>query len=201
MSDSSTHHIVAVVLAAGGSSRMGKPKLLLPWNDHTMIEETVDQTLQGGYDEVVVVVGPDRQQMQELLASRPVKIAFNLNYRSGMSSSIKAGVSFVDATASAFAIVLGDQPRISAKTHSLVLAQFRKAKRGICVPTYEGQPGHPVIFSAEYKPRMFSLQGDNGAKSIIERHREDVVELALKAPEILPSINSQKDYEEQLSLA
>jgi molybdenum cofactor cytidylyltransferase len=201
MPDSSTHHIVAIVLAAGGSSRMGKPKLLLPWNDHTMIEETVDQTLQGGYDEVVVVVGPERQQMQELLATRPIKVAFNLNYRSGMSSSIKAGASFIDVSATAFAIVLGDQPRIRAKTHSLVLAQFRKGKKGICVPTYDGQPGHPVIFAAEYRPRMFSLQGDNGAKSLIERNRDDVVELPLKSPEILPSINSQRDYEEQLSLA
>jgi len=191
---------VAIVLAAGTSSRMGRPKLLLPWGKHTIIEETVDQVLEAGYDDVVVVVGPDREEMQELLAERPVKVAYNLNFRAGMAGSIKAGVSFIDAAATAFAIVLGDQPRIKAKIHQLVLAQYRKSKMGICVPTYEGEIGHPVIFSIDYRSRIFGLQGDNGARGLVERDRDEVAFLELKAPEILPSINTPKDLEEQKAL-
>lgn len=195
MSDASSFRIVAIVLAAGISSRMGKPKLLLPFGDHTIIEETTDQVLEAGYDDTVVVVGSDRDEIQELLAARPVRIAFNLNYRAGMAGSIKAGVSFIEGGASAFSIVLGDQPQIKAKTHQLVMANFRKQKKGICAPTYEGQLGHPVIFSVAYKSRMYALQGDSGARHLIEANRADLAELALKAPEILPSVNTQKDYD------
>ena len=195
MPDPSSPRIVAIVLAAGISSRMGKPKLLLPYGDHTIIEETVDQVLEGGYDDTVVVVGSDRDEIQELLIARPVRIAFNLNYRAGMAGSIKAGVSFIEGGASAFSIVLGDQPQIKAKTHQLVLANFRKQKKGICAPSYEGQLGHPVIFSVAYKSRMYALQGDSGARHLVEANRADLAELALKAPEILPSVNTQKDYD------
>lgn len=196
MSVSSSPRVVAIVLAAGISSRMGKPKLLLPYGDHTIIEETVDQVLEAGYDDTVVVVGSDREEIQELLVTRPVRIAFNLNYRAGMAGSIKAGVSFIDGGASAFAVVLGDQPQIKAKTHQLVLANFRKQKKGICAPLCDGQIGHPVVFSMEYKSKMYALQGDSGARHLIEAHRDDLAELSLKAPEILPSVNTQKDYDQ-----
>ena len=196
MSVSSHPRIVAVVLAAGISSRMGRPKLLLPYGDHTIIEETVDQVLGAGYDDTVVVVGSEREEIQQVLADRPVRVAFNLNYRAGMSGSIKAGVSAIDTGAAAFAIVLGDQPQIRTKTHQLVLAYFRKHKKGICAPVYEGQIGHPVVFSISYKSRMYALQGDNGARHLVEANRADLAELALKAPEILPSINTQKDYDQ-----
>jgi len=195
MSVTSPPRIVAIVLAAGISSRMGKPKLLLPYGDRTIIEATVDQVLEAGYDDTVVVVGSDREEIQELLVARPVRIAFNLNYRAGMAGSIKAGVSFIEGGASAFAVVLGDQPQITAKTHRLVLANFRKQKKGICAPTYDGVLGHPVIFSIEYKSRMYALQGDSGARHLVEANRADLAELPLRVPEILPSVNTQKDYD------
>lgn len=201
MATSSPHQIVAIILAAGTSSRMGNPKLLLPWKDHTIIEETVDQVLGADYDDVVVVAGSERDEIAELLAEKPVRVALNLNFRAGMAGSIKAGVSFIDASATAFAIVLGDQPRIGSKIHKLVLAQFRKSKKGICVPTHEGQIGHPVIFSIDYRAKIFGLQGDNGARSLVAADPDQVAYLELKAPEILPSINTPKDFEEQKSLA
>jgi molybdenum cofactor cytidylyltransferase len=174
---------------------MGKPKLLLPWKDHTIIEETVDQVLEAGYDSVVVVLGEFWEQVQETLGDRPVKIARNLNYRAGMAGSIKAGVAFVDAQTTAFAVVLGDQPQIEAKTHKLVMANYRKKKKGICVPVYEGNYGHPVIFSMDYRTKIFGLQGDQGGAGIIAAHESDVATLELKTPEIVGSINTPKEYE------
>jgi molybdenum cofactor cytidylyltransferase len=175
----------------------GEPKLLLPWKDHTIIAETVDQVLEAGYESVVVVTGAEWESIQEALGDRPVKFARNLNYRSGMSSSLKAGAAFIDADATAFAIVLGDQPRIRAKTHQLVMANFRRRKKGICVPVYEGVFGHPVIFSIEYRKRMYALQGDQGARGLVEANPDDVTKYELKTPEIISSINTRKDYEEQ----
>lgn len=200
MSDHSSHRIWAIILAAGISSRMGRPKLALPWGDHTILEETTDQVLGAGYEGVVVVLGEAREELEQLLGNRPVKTARNLNFRSGMSSSIKAGVAFVDADATAFAVVLGDQPRITSRIHQLVLAHYRKSGKGICAPLYEGVLGHPVIFAAKYRSEMFALQGDHGARGVLELHKDDVTSFEVKHSEVVASINTRKDYDEQLAL-
>lgn len=177
---------------------MGKPKLLLPWNDHSIIEETVSQVLDAGYDGVVVVLGADWEKVREQLGDAPVKIARNLNYRAGLSGSIKAGVAFLDAQTTAFSIVLADQPQIAAKTHKLVMASFRKHKKGICVPRFEATIGHPVIFSTAYKPQMYALAGDAGGRSVVLDNEADVSYLDLKSPEIVGSINTIAEYEAQM---
>ena len=201
MSESNgSHRIWAIVLAAGISSRMGNPKLSMPWGDHTILEETISQVLDAGYDGIVVVLGENWEEMEDLLGDRPVKTARNLNFRSGMSSSIKAGVAFLDADATAFSIVLADQPRIKAKTHNLVLAKFRSAKKGICVPVFEDVIGHPVVFSSRFRADMFALQGDHGARGVLDLHANEVTRFEVKAAEVVSSINTKKDYDEQKKL-
>lgn len=197
MSDNGEHRIWATILAAGVSSRMGKPKLSLPWGEHTILEEATDQVLDAGYDGVVVVLGDQRETLEPLLNNRPVKTARNLNYRAGMSTSIKAGVAFVDSDATAFAVVFADQPSITAKMHQLVQANFRKSGKGICAPMFDGVLGHPVIFSARYRNEIFALQGDHGEKSLMDQHKDDLFTFEVKYPEVVQSINTQEEYEEQ----
>jgi len=96
MSEQGAHRIWSTILAAGISSRMGKPKLSLPWGEHTILEETTQQVMDAGYDGVVVVLGDPNDALEPLLAGRAVKVARNLNYRAGMCTSIKAGVAFID---------------------------------------------------------------------------------------------------------
>jgi molybdenum cofactor cytidylyltransferase len=197
---SSDHQISAIVLAAGMSSRMGKPKLLLPWNDHSIIEETVSQVLKAGYEGVVVVLGANWEEVRERLADSPVKIARNLNFRGGLSGSLKAGIAFLDSPVSAFSIVLADQPQVTAKVHKLVMANFRKQKKGICVPRFDGTIGHPVIFSTDYKPQIYALSGDSGARGVVQDNEADVAYLDIKAPEIVESINTPAEYEAHMKL-
>jgi molybdenum cofactor cytidylyltransferase len=197
MSEHGAHSIWATILAAGISSRMGKPKLSLPWGSHTILEETTDQVLQAGYDGVVVVLGDPHDGLDQLLANRPVKLARNLNFRAGLATSIKAGVAFVDPDATAFAVVLGSQPRITARLHQVVQANFRKCGKGICAPRYEGAVGHPIIFSARYRNGMFALQGDHGEKTLLDMHKDDLFTFDVKHPEVVQSVSTEKDYEEQ----
>ena len=196
MSDLSAHRIWAIILAAGISSRMGSPKLALPWGKHTMLEETTDQVLGAGYEGAVVVLGEAREILEPLLADRPVKAARNLNFRSGLSSSIKAGVAFVDSDATAFALVPADQPLVTTRMHQLVLAHFRRSGKGICAPKFEGVVGYPVIFSAKYRSEMFALQGDHGARGLLDLHKDDVSVFEVKYPEVIASINTPRDYDE-----
>jgi molybdenum cofactor cytidylyltransferase len=200
-SSNGSHNIWAIVLAAGISSRMGDPKLLLEWGDHSILEETVDQVQGAGYDGVVVVLGENWEELDDLLGDRPVKTARNLNFRSGMSSSIKAGVAFLESDATAFAIVLADQPLIKSKTHDLVLAKFRSSKAGICVPVFEETIGHPVVFSAKYRADMFALQGDHGARGVLDLRADDVTRYEVKTPEVVASINTKIEYDEQKKLS
>jgi molybdenum cofactor cytidylyltransferase len=197
MSEHGAHRIWATILAAGISSRMGRPKLSLPWGRHTILEETTDQVLAAGYDGVVVVLGDPRDELEPLLAERPVKMARNLNFRSGLSSSIKAGVAFIDSDATAFALVLANQPLITAKMHQLVLANFRKCGKGICAPVHDGTVGHPVIFSAKHRTDMFALQGDHGERGLLDLYRDDLFTFEVKHPEIIQTISTPQDYEEQ----
>jgi molybdenum cofactor cytidylyltransferase len=197
MSEQGAHRIWSTILAAGISSRMGKPKLSLPWGEHTILEETTQQVMAAGYDGVVVVLGDPNDGLEPLLAGRAVKVARNLNYRAGMCTSIKAGVAFIDSDATAFALVQADQPGITAKIHHLVQANFRKSGKGICAPLYEGALGYPVIFSAKYRSEMFALQGDHGVANLIGFHKDDLFAFEVKHPEVVQSINTLQDYEEQ----
>jgi molybdenum cofactor cytidylyltransferase len=197
MSEQGAHRIWSTILAAGISSRMGKSKLSLPWGAHTILEETTDQVTEAGYDGVVVVLGDPREALDQLLTGRPVKVARNLNYRAGMSTSIKAGVAFIDPDATAFALVLANQPGITSKMHQLVQASFRKSGKGICAPMFDGTLGYPVIFSAKYRSEMFALQGDHGVRSLLELHKDDLYTFEVKHPEMIRSINTEQDYEEQ----
>jgi molybdenum cofactor cytidylyltransferase len=197
MSEHGAHRIWATILAAGISSRMGKPKLSLPWGHHTILQETTDQVVEAGYDGVVVVLGDPRDELDQLLAGRPVKIARNLNYRAGLSTSIKAGVAFVDSDATAFALVLGSQPCITSKIHQIAQANFRKCGKGICAPVHDGKLGHPVIFAAKYRNAMFALQGDYGERSLLDQHKDDLFTFEVKHPEVVQCIQTLKDYEEQ----
>lgn len=196
MPEQTEHRIWSTILAAGISSRMGKPKLSLPWGERTILEETTHQVMEGGYDGVVVVVGDPTDALDQLLVGHPVKVARNLNYRAGMCTSIKAGVAFIDPDATAFALVPGSQPRIGSKMHQLVQANFRKSGKGICAPLFEGKLGYPVIFSAKYRSEMFALQGDHGVQNLIELHKDDLYTFEVKTPEVVQSINTLKDYEE-----
>jgi len=190
--------VSAILLAAGESKRMGKPKQLMLLGKTTMLEQTIDNLLNSKVSEVIVVLGHKAEEIMRKLTSKPVKIALNPVYHQGMSTSILAGLNLVDDRARAVMLALADQPFIDSQTINRLIDEFCDHNKGIVIPTYQGHRGHPVIFATKYRDELLSLKGDIGGRQIIVHHPDDVLEVAVDSPGINIDINTTDDYNSSL---
>jgi molybdenum cofactor cytidylyltransferase len=184
----------AILLAAGQSKRMGKPKLLMPFGQSTIIEQAVDNLLDSAADEVIVVLGNRANAVRRLIADRPVKLVVNPDYEQGMSTSIVAGLKLADHRTKAAMLALGDQPLIDSQTINRLISGFRSHDKGIAIPTYQGDRGHPVIFHIKYKGPLLALKGDVGARQIIKDNPGDILEVAVDCEGIKIDIDTAACY-------
>ncbi len=188
--------VSAIVLAAGESKRMaGRNKLLLPLEEKTIVECAVDAILEARVDDVIVVLGHEAAAIQKVLQKRALRFIFNSNFRGGMASSIQAGVAALAPSAQTVMIALADQPLITTAEINFLIAEFARAtEKSIGVPTFNGQRGNPVLFDLRYREELLALQGEVGGKSILARHPEAVLEVALPAGNILVDADTPEAY-------
>lgn len=161
----------AVVLAAGRGTRFdpagGAHKLLAPVGGDTVVRLAVRAALAAPVDEVVVVTGDRTAAIAEALHGLAVRLVENPEFRAGMATSLRLGVAAVRGSAQAALIALGDQPTVPVDAYRRVVAAWRRDRRPIVVPSYEGTPGHPVLFAAELFDELAALAGDVGARGVI----------------------------------
>jgi molybdenum cofactor cytidylyltransferase len=164
--------IAAIVLAAGRSSRMGADnKLLAEVDGAPMIARVVDAALGARLSPVIVVTGHDADRVRAALPGRGVIFAHNTRYAEGMSTSLQAGVEQLGEGADGAVVCLGDMPRVTSAHLLGLLAAFDPgAHRAICVPTWEGRRGNPVLFAARFFPELRRLEGDVGARALLVEH-------------------------------
>ena len=196
MIEDSAVFISALLLAAGESKRMGRQKLLLYFGASTIIEQAIDNLLNSKVDEVIVVVGYRADELVKRIASKPIKIAVNPQYHQGMSTSIIAGLNLIDKRANAVMIALADQPGINSKVIDKLIQEFRQHNKGIAIPAYRGNRGHPVIFSIKYKGAFLKLTGDVGGRGIIAKHWDDILEIPVDSKGINVDVDTLSDYEQ-----
>ncbi len=192
--------ISVIILAAGESKRMGKPKQLMPLGRTSILAQTIDNYLNSEVNEVIVVLGHRAEEAKRLIAARLVKLAINPNYQQGMSTSIIAGLNMVDSRARAVVIALGDQPFIDSQTLNRLIDEFYNHDKGIVIPVYRGRRGHPVIFAIRYKGELLGLKGNIGGRQIISDHPEDVLEVAVNCEGIYIDIDTNKQLLERMKL-
>jgi molybdenum cofactor cytidylyltransferase len=189
----------AILLAAGESKRMGKPKQLMPLGKHTLLEQAIDNLLDSSVDETIVVVGHQAEEIAKAIAGRPVKIVINPDYRQGMSTSIIAGLILADPRSQAVMLALGDQPLVASRTINQLIEAFNSHNKGIAVPTYQGRRGHPIIFGIRYKAELLKLKGDIGGREIIRDHPDDVLMVPVDSESVVSDIDTREDYQSHLS--
>ncbi len=167
-----------IVLAAGTSSRLGRPKQLLPLGNTTLIGRVVAVAAASELDAVVVVLGHEAGAITSALlgiSKNPkVRICFHPAYRDGMASSLQAGLRAVRGTGRSVMILLGDQPFITTEMVNGLLERFHAAPEGICVPCAGQRQGPPACFSERYYSALMALEGDIGARRVILSHPWDV---------------------------
>lgn len=187
--------ITGLILAAGESKRMGRPKMLLPFRGKTVIGSVLDEASLSRLNKVVVVLGGDREIIQKQIQSIPVETCFNPDYKQGMLSSIQAGLQNLPEKTDAICLILGDQPQIKAAVIDHLIEAFNKSIHKIVIPVYNKRRGHPVILSTEYSDEIFTLNPDIGLRELMQRHPGDIFEVDIQAPEILEDLDTPEDYE------
>lgn len=186
--------IAGVVLAAGDSSRMGRPKQTLPFRGKTVLEAVVDTALRSSLARVVVVLGHRADELGALLADRNVDLLINADYLSGQSTSTKLGLQAVRDEADATLFLLGDQPLVSPATIESLLKAYRQEQSPIIQPVFEGRRGNPVLFGRETYAHFASLADDQGARALFKIFGERVRQLPVPDPYIHFDIDTEADY-------
>jgi molybdenum cofactor cytidylyltransferase len=185
--------ITAVVLAAGTASRFGSQKLLAPFHGGTLVRRTVENVLASQVSETLVVLGRDGEGVRGALAGLKVRFVTNPDFRSGLSTSLRAGVEAVQPSAIAAVIVLGDQPGVTAAIIDQLIEERRRSGRPIVVPEYAGTRGNPVVFDATMFAELRAIEGDQGARGVIARDpaRVAAVSFPFDVPE---DVDTPEDY-------
>jgi molybdenum cofactor cytidylyltransferase len=178
----SNRNVVAIMLAAGRSTRMGGPnKLLAELEGKKLVRIATEQALASKASGVIVVTGHQADLVEQALAGLDVKFVRNQDFAAGLASSVKAGIAAVPADADGAVICLGDMPQIDAGLIDRLIDDFA-ADRGhlIVVPVAEGRRGNPVLWSRRFFQELMTLDGDVGARHLIARHSEAVAEVAVE---------------------
>ena len=187
--------ISAILLAAGESKRMGRPKLLLTWGECSIIEKSVDTLLASKINELIVVLGYQARAVLKRLRARRLKAVINRQYRMGMSTSLRRGLGQVSSKSEAILIALADQPFIETDLINHLIDIYRGNPHGIVLPSYRGKRGHPVILSrSRYQEEIKNPTGDMGCKPILNRHPEDILEVEVESEGVVADINSWDEY-------
>ncbi len=184
--------IAAVVLAAGQSRRMGSAnKLLAEIDGQPMVQRTVDAVLNSRAEPVVVVTGHEANRVRTTLAGRDVTFADSPDYERGLSASLNAGLNAVPEECDGALIVLGDMPLVSAPELDKLIAAFNLQEgRAICVPTWKGKRGNPVLWARRFFVGMTTVTGDVGARHLIGENAEVVAEVPMESANTLVDVDS-----------
>jgi molybdenum cofactor cytidylyltransferase len=192
--------LAGLVLAAGESRRMGRPKQLLPFGECTILERVIDTLLSAGVGKVVVVLGHEADRVRAVLGERPVKAVVNASYRQGMLSSVKCGVHAIDAAYDAVLLALGDQPHIECAVVSEVIRAYRTGDAGIVIPRHGAKKGHPIIINLQrYREAIVNLPEDVGLNALMQEHADDVRLIDVATEDIIRDIDVPDDYTRELA--
>jgi molybdenum cofactor cytidylyltransferase len=184
--------VSAILLAAGASSRMGVPKLLLPLGDEPLVRRTARHLCDSGYDEVLVVSGGEQARIVEALKGLPVRHAHNPDFATGMGSSFRTGVASLGEDSEAAMFALADQPFVTAAEFRAVLEAWRLQKPLIVGSRFGDVTAPPHLFARPLYGELAALQ--HGARDVLTRHAGAMVVLPFAADRLL-DIDTPEDYE------
>ena len=193
------YNIGAVILAAGTSTRMGKPKLLLPYKSMPIVTYPLIQAIQNDLQPIMCVTGRYDELITNALLSwkQKLTIQYNPQFESGMSTSLRQGIEFMKGKVDAVIIFLGDQPLVPNEVVQRMIQQYITTKKdGIKIirPVYNGQIGHPVLFDSSLFHAFDNIKGDEGGKTIIQQNAEYLKYLHFPNNDWGVDIDTPEDY-------
>lgn len=186
--------VAAVVLAAGASSRLGQPKQLVTLAGRPALAHTLDALRSSAVGRIVLVLGHAADAITAAIDTTGVTIVRNEQYADGQSTSVQAGVRALDDDVGAALMVVGDQPMLAPGVVNAIVRAYEETGGPFIVPVYEGEWGNPVLVARATWPLLDSLKGDTGARPILRKHMDMVLEVPVEGS--LPDdIDTPEDYE------
>jgi len=180
----------AIILAAGSSSRMGhgRHKLLLPLHGRPVLAHVIDATIASQAHPILIVLGHQIDQVlthiKPYTIHHDITLIENMNYLQGMSTSLRMGVQTLlshgykkpstSYQVDSALIMLGDQPMVTSEVIDSLIRTYRATGRSIVAPLYNGKRGSPVLFDKKLFPELIEVTGDEGGRTVLERHRQEV---------------------------
>jgi molybdenum cofactor cytidylyltransferase len=189
-------YVTGLVLGAGGSKRLGRPKQLLAYGDGTLLGHVVGVARGAGFDQLIVAVGGAADEVRERVDLAGVKVVVNDAYGEGCSSSIAAALDAVDPRTEVLVLMLGDQPGVSAETVAALLAGRGEALLAVC--RYDDGRGHPIAFAREVFADLANLHGDKGVWRLLDQRGDEVAEVPVAGP-IPLDVDTPEDYKAVLA--
>lgn len=204
MNQKKTDAIGGIVLGAGESRRMGRPKQLLPYKDTLLLKWVVTQALESKLEEVALVLGHRAEDISASLNdlkdkySEKLKIIINKDYKQGLSSSIKAGFHSLKDKFKHLMIILGDMPGISHAIIDELITGYLESGLPLGAISYKGKRSHPVIISQRFYPLIESLSGDTGARAIFYQNKDLICLIEPSSPYSNIDIDSMDEYKKAI---
>lgn len=184
----------AIVLAGGESRRMGRMKMLLPFNGTTMLEQVIENIRNAGLSDVTVVAGFGREKLIPVLENINVNYCVNENYAEGMLSSVICGMRSIKGDYGYMMIFQGDQPLISSETIRRMIGESGKTSKGMLIPVHGDKRGHPLMVSRQLANKIEFLDPSVGLKALTVENPEEILEVSVNDPGILKDFDTYDEY-------
>jgi molybdenum cofactor cytidylyltransferase len=195
---SSDQWVTGLVLAAGGSKRLGQAKQLLPYGGAPLLGHVLQTARSCPFDQLLCVVGGASAEVRRWVDLRGVEVVENTSYGEGCSSSIAAGLEHVDGRAEVLVLILGDQPGVGVANVEALLDGRGDAPLAACA--YRDGRGHPLAFASSMFGELADLHGDKGVWKLMDRHAGELVEVEMDGP-IPLDVDTWDDYRRVLLAA
>ncbi len=193
-----------VILAAGMSKRLQRPKQLLQFNGKYLLEWVLDACLASDLEKAFLVLGHQFRKIMQALDGKlhhpGIQVVINSKYREGQSRSLRAGLLAAREAFPSVMFLLGDQPMVDKDVINCLLNRFWNSDKDICIPTCRGKRRNPTIFSRHWYDRLLELRGDIGARIIIEANAPHVLEVEVENRLYFYDIDTDKDYADLLHI-
>jgi molybdenum cofactor cytidylyltransferase len=190
--------VAGLVLAAGGSQRLGRPKQLLPFAGATLLDHTVATARACAFDQLLVAVGGDADEVRARVNLEGADVVVNPGFGTGCSSSIAVAIDALDPRATVLVLLLGDQPGVVPEAVRRLLAGRGDAPLAVC--RYDDGRGHPFAFGRAVYDDLRGLHGDKAVWRMLAQRPDDVTEVRVGGP-VPPDVDTWEDYEAVVAAA